>query len=243
MTTKPKLIMIVLASVICCVSNIAFAWPKTLAENAYDDLIAAREAYDKTKAAIQNELDHAYAEAVAQRDKYVAALNAYNQAKVRTRKEHNKVLALYRAAIIARDLYGGMKDTLQKGRDKIMALRETYVTLFKRELVPPAEYDHPYTKGPLEIIRIPVAGDRLTEMIGPCRKERLGCAQPTNTECKVYIVADEYIARNDQAMKRLGIDYNIILRHEVAHCNGWPYDHPGAKPFNELPPNLGGFLK
>jgi hypothetical protein len=26
-----------------------------------------------------------------------------------------------------------------------------------------------------------------------------------------------------------GLSYEIVLRHEVGHCNGWPGDHPGMR--------------
>jgi hypothetical protein len=166
---------------------------------------------------------------VAATNRYLAARDVYAKKKVRTRVEYNKVTALYRAAVAARESYDRNRRGVQAEYDNIVALHKTYLTFFIRTIVPPPEYDHPYTGGTLEIVRIEIAGDRPVEMIEPCQKERIGCAQRTFTGCRVYIVGDEYLKRKETAQKKIGLDYDMVLRHEVAHCNGWPHDHPDGR--------------
>jgi hypothetical protein len=46
--------------------------------------------------------------------------------------------------------------------------------------------------------------------------------------CHVYIAEDEIL-------KAAGLTYEIAYRHEIGHCNGWPADHPGARPAGAKP--------
>lgn len=46
-----------------------------------------------------------------------------------------------------------------------------------------------------------------------------GCAIPTTVVCLIYITDDEPTATK-----------KIILRHETAHCHGWPGYHPLTPP-------------
>jgi hypothetical protein len=34
-------------------------------------------------------------------------------------------------------------------------------------------------------------------------------------------------------MKAVGLTMDITMRHETAHCNGWPGDHRGALPIED----------
>src|SRR5215510_2543726 len=34
-------------------------------------------------------------------------------------------------------------------------------------------------------------------------------------------------------MKARGWTTALLLRHETGHCNGWPSDHPGQRPYDE----------
>jgi hypothetical protein len=38
-------------------------------------------------------------------------------------------------------------------------------------------------------------------------------------------------------MKVVGLTMEITLRHETAHCNGWPNDHRGALPIEDWAPD------
>ena len=40
----------------------------------------------------------------------------------------------------------------------------------------------------------------------------------------------------EEDMKRVGVWMDIIRRHEIAHCNGWPGDHRGALPIEDWAP-------
>ena len=56
----------------------------------------------------------------------------------------------------------------------------------------------------------------------------LGCAIRTKKSCLVIYAPDEEIIR-------FGLSFDIIHRHEIAHCNGWPGDHRGVLPFEVEP--------
>jgi hypothetical protein len=55
------------------------------------------------------------------------------------------------------------------------------------------------------------------------------CARETSWGCRV-VIAPEPDA------KRVGLTRDILLRHEIAHCNGWPGDHRGTLPIVDLAP-------
>jgi hypothetical protein len=97
-------------------------------------------------------------------------------------------------------------------------------------IAPPAEYDKPFV-------------GKLEEFIINDRKElkdlcwgRLGCAirRLTTSEisglvydCRIYLPAEELI-------REYGWTFEIIRRHEIAHCNGWvhPPDLPNIDPWS-----------
>jgi hypothetical protein len=54
----------------------------------------------------------------------------------------------------------------------------------------------------------------------------LGCAHLAAQECKIVLAADSVIIA-------AGHPPELVKRHEIAHCNGWPADHPGALPYEE----------
>jgi hypothetical protein len=140
---------------------------------------------------------------------YEVALQDYNGSKVRTRKHYNY----------------------------IMELRAKWAAEFRRDGTPPKQYDVPYT-GKLTIERIDDAealdGEKLC-MLKPMAN-RVGCAVgPANGSwCTVYIASDALLKKkypSADTRKLFGLTYDEILRHELAHCNGWPADHdakPGA---------------
>ncbi len=86
--------------------------------------------------------------------------------------------------------------------------------------MPPLEYDYPYS-GTLTVIR---ADRGMLERLCPKTSLplTLGCnyRYAKSNECHVYIAKDELLAGT-------GWTYEIIFRHEVAHCNGWGGDHKG----------------
>ncbi|MGL6208720.1 MAG: hypothetical protein ACRC14_02680 [Paracoccaceae bacterium] len=102
----------------------------------------------------------------------------------------------------------------------IIALIVTLTTsaaLAGTPLDPPARYDHPYM-GNLTIVEVDrdnvwaeCSGDGQVEM----RADAAGCAETGDGECTIWL-----------AMKTTRAPVKAILRHEIAHCNGWPADHP-----------------
>jgi len=82
--------------------------------------------------------------------------------------------------------------------------------------LPPLEYDHPY-EGRLTVTR----GDKA--LMGQlCPKTALGCARRYSDSCSIVIATDEII-------KAVGWTTEIVLRHEIGHCNGWPPSHVDAR--------------
>jgi len=91
--------------------------------------------------------------------------------------------------------------------------------------LPPAEYDKPYT-GELTIRRLateqeihticPNYGD--TSHYTACAKHAVNSLE----KCNIYVVSD-------LVLKRLSLNYNVALRHELGHCNGWGADHKGGR--------------
>ena len=94
-------------------------------------------------------------------------------------------------------------------------------------LVPPKVYDHPYV-GP-GVLRVIYAKSQdevrqlcprtLFPKAGACR-----CA-PTNSEGCVVVVR----ARRPTS-RRSGHGCRFVIRHEIAHCNGWAGDHRWRAP-------------
>lgn len=88
--------------------------------------------------------------------------------------------------------------------------------IFSAPLTPPARYDHPFT-GALIVHRI----DR-SNVWAECsrngeqamRKDAAGCAFHEGTTCTIYL-----------ATKTRRAPLDAILRHEIAHCNGWGANH------------------
>jgi hypothetical protein len=90
-------------------------------------------------------------------------------------------------------------------------------------LLPPVKYDKPYD-GRFLFKR----GQDEFDMIVLCPKKppmgypRLGCSYRNETSCAVVMATDEMIRKH-------GIDPDVVWRHEIAHCNGWPANHEGAR--------------
>ena len=83
--------------------------------------------------------------------------------------------------------------------------------------LPPPEFDHEF-KGELKVVR----GSQ-QELRTACPNSfhpgniALGCTRLIYDTCTIYIL-------NDQGLQATGWDYEIVLRHERAHCNGWRHD-------------------
>jgi hypothetical protein len=118
-------------------------------------------------------------------------------------------------------------------------------------LMPPAQYDVPYT-GELTIWISPEATIKET-----CKQSsQVACARPAKNECTIWIleplvegkrfnlvidgksIVETKNGKPVANSKRLGQSYTvreslaIVLRHELAHCHGWAADHPDARTVN-----------
>jgi hypothetical protein len=81
------------------------------------------------------------------------------------------------------------------------------------ELEPPAQYDHPYNGQVVERI-MPVAEVRaLCTSVGASGRF-VACAWVSDGACHVVLPNDEPAT------------VFTYRRHEIAHCNGWPANHP-----------------
>jgi hypothetical protein len=134
------------------------------------------------------------------RNAFENALRAYNDSKVKTKKH----------------------------RDYVVSLRAKYAAEDRRFNTPPPEYDHPFT-GTLTIERVGDQASINEEGRCPKTKNPIGCAvlSRDRSSCTVYIVTDENLKKRYALEIRRLFDFNYesILRHERAHCNGWPGDH------------------
>src|SRR5262249_20102553 len=110
-----------------------------------------------------------------------------------------------------------------------MALRPAQAT-DDRAILPPPEYDHPYT-GELLIIEV----EKQQTLIDNC--PTIYRNKPPNTPAIACTIRHEkscvvLIASKDQfpwfQMIHKSYSYENVLRHEIGHCNGWPGDHPNS---------------
>lgn len=84
-------------------------------------------------------------------------------------------------------------------------------------LEPPARFDHPFA-GQLiihKIARSNVWAECSHDGAHAMRKDAAGCAFLDGDTCTIYL-----------ATKTRRAPVAAILRHEIAHCNGWAADHP-----------------
>jgi hypothetical protein len=90
-------------------------------------------------------------------------------------------------------------------------------------ILPPAEYDHPYD-GELIIVQKEGATARCPDNGAFTFKPVLGCAfrDVPNNRCLIVLAPKELI-------ESFGWTSEIVKRHEVGHCHGWPAHHPGAR--------------
>jgi hypothetical protein len=95
--------------------------------------------------------------------------------------------------------------------------------------MPPAEFDTPYT-GELTILRMATEQDIRdacpdTDWEKSFQGRSTACTRVASPRKQCWI-----LIASDQALKARHQNYAAVLRHELAHCNGWPTDHKGGKP-------------
>jgi hypothetical protein len=88
--------------------------------------------------------------------------------------------------------------------------------------MPPLECDHVYS-GPGELKVTEAASQDEVRKLCPGAiwppAGAYGCAMTKPWGCHVVIASET-------DMKRVGLTKDITIRHEIAHCNGWPGDQP-----------------
>jgi hypothetical protein len=84
---------------------------------------------------------------------------------------------------------------------------------YLNELEPPARYNHPYN-GPVVERVMPVADVRALCMSKGASARGVACSWVSDGACYIVLPNDEQAP------------VPTYRRHEIAHCNGWPADHP-----------------
>ena len=87
--------------------------------------------------------------------------------------------------------------------------------------LPPVEYDKPY---PGQLTVEEVTSAQLRTRCVSATQSSLGCAFPGKDKCHILLVSEA-------SMRAVGWTVEAMLRHERAHCNGWPQSHPGRRPY------------
>ena len=93
--------------------------------------------------------------------------------------------------------------------------------LAQQMYLPPVEYDKPY---PGKIAVETVTTTQLLTQCANATQSSLGCAFPGADRCRNILV-------DEASMRAVGWTLEAMLRHERAHCNGWPQSHPGKRPY------------
>ena len=97
-------------------------------------------------------------------------------------------------------------------------------------MLPPAEYDKPYT-GDLRIWVIASKKELREHYCAwtAAHQENwagVACTSPPNEKkpyCEIYVGTDEILKAQH------GLTRSVALRHELGHCNGWGKDHASGK--------------
>jgi hypothetical protein len=87
-------------------------------------------------------------------------------------------------------------------------------------LEPPERFDHPYPGDvQINLMDSRFVGKKCREWCaGRSPADAVGCAWVADDSARTCVVV--IAARTKKA------PIEAILRHEIAHCNGWPADHP-----------------
>jgi hypothetical protein len=101
-------------------------------------------------------------------------------------------------------------------------------------ILPPAAYDHPYTAGQFWVTVV----DSQADVRDKCESTRLldvalACARQTHVKSDPSVKVCWIVIANADVINAAGYVYDIVLRHEIGHCNGWPADHPNAQPWED----------
>jgi hypothetical protein len=107
-------------------------------------------------------------------------------------------------------------------------------------LNPPPEYDHPYTG----YLIVQTARDQ-DEVRRLCNTKftlgvALACSYRREPDTLYPKGSCTVVILPEAQLTAAGLPLDLIWRHEIAHCNGWPGDHKGALPIWALihPPDV-----
>lgn len=105
-----------------------------------------------------------------------------------------------------------------------IGLSHCIATSAQAQLLPPEEFDHPYD-GHL-MIEHARSEEEVRERCpgGNFPRHALACARVHKYAPMCIIVKV-----SDDTLRAHGYDPAVVMRHEIAHCNGWPADHKGAR--------------
>jgi hypothetical protein len=94
-------------------------------------------------------------------------------------------------------------------------------------VAPPVEFDRPFDG---LLIMVPARDQNHVRELCPGAVFSMGialaCSRRLTHGCRVVMIPDEQITA-------VGFPPDLVRRHEIAHCNGWPADHRGALPHQE----------
>jgi hypothetical protein len=84
---------------------------------------------------------------------------------------------------------------------------------YSADLEPPAQYNHPYNGQVVERV-MPEAQVRSVCMSMGLDLGAVACSLHSNGTCYIVLPNDGLVS------------VSTFRRHEIAHCNGWPANHP-----------------
>ena len=96
--------------------------------------------------------------------------------------------------------------------------------IYLAELEPPAQYNHPYA-GPVDERVMSVSEARTLCNSSDASPAGVACSWVSDGVCHI-VLPNDYRA-----------PVSTYRRHEIAHCNGWPANHPHDDTFS-LPDTL-----
>jgi hypothetical protein len=90
---------------------------------------------------------------------------------------------------------------------------------YTAELEPPEQYNHPYDGPVVERVMSEADVKPLCTSMG-ASPSGVACSWQSGGTCYI-VLPNDYVLPNDQVAP-----VSIFRRHEIAHCNGWPANHP-----------------
>jgi hypothetical protein len=97
-----------------------------------------------------------------------------------------------------------------------------------QNVLPPLEFDHPY-EGATKVWRSASQDEIKAKCPPSVFPYHLGCGGKSASGACHILMAD------DETIRKYGWTPEIVLRHEIGHCNGWPVHHPGARSATSAP--------